>query len=103
MQAYSFCASTCKVLEYMICSLESVLSKVEQHTGCIHIYAQPTVAVMAVGNDIRYICLSTEEIGDKMGEMITKIKKSLSGYALKFYEKEFAFFEEITGISGKIR
>lgn len=58
---------------------------------------------MAVGNDIRYICLSTEEIGDKMGEMIAKIKKSLSGYALKFYEKEFAFFEEITGISGKIR
>ncbi|PVD31364.1 hypothetical protein C0Q70_06776 [Pomacea canaliculata] len=51
----------------------------------------------------QYICLSTEEIGDKMGEMITKIKKSLSGYALKFYEKEFAFFEEITGISGKIR
>ncbi|KAK7505986.1 hypothetical protein BaRGS_00002708 [Batillaria attramentaria] len=44
-----------------------------------------------------------EEIGDKMEEMINKIKKSLSGHALHFYEKEFSFFNEITGISGKIR
>lgn len=48
------------------------------------------------------ICVS-EEIGDKMEEMVNKIKKSLSGTALAFYEKEFSFFGEITGISGKIR
>ena len=38
-----------------------------------------------------------------MEEMVGKIKKSLSGFALKFYEKEFSFFGEITDISGKIR
>ena len=50
-----------------------------------------------------YTDVFTEEIGDKLEEMVDKIKKSLSGFALQFYEKEFSFFGEITGISGKIR
>ncbi|CAG5117790.1 unnamed protein product [Candidula unifasciata] len=35
--------------------------------------------------------------------MMTKIKQQLSGTALKFYEREFDFFEQITRISGHIR
>ncbi|KAL8613209.1 Phosphatidylinositol 4-kinase alpha [Nucella lapillus] len=44
-----------------------------------------------------------EEIGDKLEEMVNRMKKTLSGFALQFYEKEFTFFGKITGISGEIR
>jgi hypothetical protein len=37
---------------------------------------------------------------DKMTDMIIG---SLSGEAKAFYEKEFAFFNEVTSISGKLR
>ncbi|KAL5017409.1 hypothetical protein ScPMuIL_006998 [Solemya velum] len=44
-----------------------------------------------------------EQIGDQLEELMDKIKKSLSGPALKFYEREFDFFGKITAISGDIR
>ncbi|BFZ04518.1 hypothetical protein BsWGS_07556 [Bradybaena similaris] len=47
--------------------------------------------------------MKDEFIGDKLEEMMTKITQQLSGTALKFFEREFDFFEQITKISGHIR
>lgn len=35
--------------------------------------------------------------------MISRIVEELSGEAKAFYSREFAFFEEVTSISGKLR
>ena len=37
---------------------------------------------------------------DRMTEMVVA---SLSGSAREFYDREFAFFEEVTSISGKLK
>jgi len=42
-------------------------------------------------------------LGDTLEAMISTIVSSLSGSAKLFYEKEFAFFDKVTGISGTIR
>lgn len=43
------------------------------------------------------------EIADTLELLIKSIVSSTSGSAKAFYEKEFSFFEKITGISGEIR
>ncbi|CAL8078131.1 unnamed protein product [Orchesella dallaii] len=43
------------------------------------------------------------EISDVLESLIKSIVSSLSGNAKNFYEKEFSFFEKVTGISGEIR
>ncbi|XP_052072692.1 phosphatidylinositol 4-kinase alpha-like isoform X2 [Mytilus californianus] len=47
--------------------------------------------------------IKDEDIGDLLDTLMNDIKKSLSGPALEFYEREFEFFDEITSISGRIR
>ncbi|CAG2236207.1 PI4KA [Mytilus edulis] len=47
--------------------------------------------------------IKDEDIGDLLDTLMDNIKKSLSGPALEFYEREFEFFDEITSISGRIR
>jgi phosphatidylinositol 4-kinase len=43
------------------------------------------------------------EIGDILENLISSIISSLSGSAKHFHEREFSFFEDVTGISGVIR
>ena len=50
-----------------------------------------------------YFLLLAEEIGDQLESLMEEIQKSLSGSALKFYEREFDFFGKITDISRIIR
>lgn len=42
-------------------------------------------------------------IADRLDYIIKKITESLSGKALDFYNREFDFFEKVTGISGEIK
>ncbi|XP_074644001.1 phosphatidylinositol 4-kinase alpha-like [Tubulanus polymorphus] len=44
-----------------------------------------------------------EEIGETLQRIIKEYKDSLTGPALRFYEREFDFFNKITNISGDIR
>ena len=53
--------------------------------------------------EICELCVLAEELGDTLQQIVLKIKQSLSGTSLQFYEKEFSFFDEITSISGEIR
>ena len=43
------------------------------------------------------------EIGGQLEKMAEEIKAAMTGPALKFYEREFAFFRKVTNISGIIR
>ena len=43
------------------------------------------------------------DIGDKLELLIEMITTPLSGSALKFYQREFEFFNRVTNISGEIR
>lgn len=45
----------------------------------------------------------TEDIGEEMELLMTRIKESFSGPARRFYEREFDFFGKITAISGTIK
>ncbi|KAK3083088.1 hypothetical protein FSP39_013642 [Pinctada imbricata] len=47
--------------------------------------------------------IKDDEIGDKLEELMSKIKDNLSGPAQAFYEREFGFFGKITAISGAIK
>jgi phosphatidylinositol 4-kinase A len=44
-----------------------------------------------------------DDIKPCLDRVIDKIVKSLSGSDKQFYEREFAFFNEVTGISGKLK
>lgn len=44
-----------------------------------------------------------EAIGPKLRELIDTVISQLSGSARQFYEREFEFFNKITGVSGEIR
>ncbi|EDV25664.1 uncharacterized protein TRIADDRAFT_55997 [Trichoplax adhaerens] len=44
-----------------------------------------------------------DTIGAKLEDIINSIKKSLSGAALNFYNREFEFFGKVTAISGAIK
>ncbi|KAJ3069700.1 phosphatidylinositol-4- kinase [Podochytrium sp. JEL0797] len=44
-----------------------------------------------------------DPIKPTLDSIIEKIKSSLSGQDLEFYEREFKFFDEVTGISGKLK
>ncbi|EGD73415.1 Pik4ca protein [Salpingoeca rosetta] len=44
-----------------------------------------------------------EQLGDILELLMGGIKANLHDGALRFYEREFSFFEQITGISGRIR
>ena len=46
---------------------------------------------------------STEQIGEQLENIIELIKKSMTGPALSFYEREFDFFHQITDISRIIK
>ena len=43
------------------------------------------------------------EIGDLLEKLSDEIKAGMTGSALQFYEREFAFFRKVTNISGIIR
>jgi phosphatidylinositol 4-kinase len=43
------------------------------------------------------------ELYETLEQLIASIINNLSGSALKFYKREFEFFEDVTSISGKIR
>ena len=43
------------------------------------------------------------EIGDLLEQMAEEIKAGMTGSALRFYEREFLFFQKVTNISGIIR
>lgn len=42
-------------------------------------------------------------VADRLDDIMSRIKESLSGSALEFYEREFRFFAKVTGISGEIK
>ena len=42
-------------------------------------------------------------IAERLEHLIDQITKSLSGTALDFYQREFQFFEKVTGISGELK
>ena len=48
-------------------------------------------------------CQIPDAIKPQMEKIIEKIVKSLSGSDKEFYEREFTFFEKVTGISGKLK
>ena len=49
-------------------------------------------------------CLQRDvAIGDKLESLIERMTRRLTGPALSFYEREFAFFDKVTQISGQIR
>lgn len=50
------------------------------------------------------VCLyPIAQIGDVLENLVSTILGSLSGREKSFYEREFSFFHDITGISGIIR
>lgn len=50
-----------------------------------------------------FLKIFTENIGEEMELLMTRIKESFSGPAKRFYEREFDFFGKITAISGTIK
>lgn len=47
--------------------------------------------------------LVPDKLKETLERMVDKIVSGLSGVDKEFYEKEFAFFDQITGISGKLK
>jgi len=47
--------------------------------------------------------LFSEQIGEQLENIIELVKKSMTGIALGFYEREFDFFHQITDISRIIK
>ena len=43
------------------------------------------------------------EIGDLLERLADQIKAGMTGSAVRFYEREFQFFQKVTNISGIIR
>jgi len=54
---------------------------------------------------LNYVILAVllEQIGEQLENIIELIKKSMTGPALSFYEREFDFFHQITDISRIIK
>jgi phosphatidylinositol 4-kinase len=48
-------------------------------------------------------CVEMDPLKPTLERLIEKIVSSLTGSDKKFYEKEFRFFEQVTGISGKLK
>jgi len=51
----------------------------------------------------QYSVVFVEQIGEQLENIIELIKKSMTGPALSFYEREFDFFHQITDISRIIK
>lgn len=47
--------------------------------------------------------LVPDSLKETLERMINKIVSGLSGNDKEFYEKQFAFFDQVTGISGKLK
>jgi len=65
-------------------------------------FSSETVNVRSIFADVSTLYFS-EQIGEQLENIIELIKKSMTGPALSFYEREFDFFHQITDISRIIK
>jgi len=73
------------------------------------ILPKPAAGVTRVSNSCQHkvavvpFVAFAEQIGEQLENIIELIKKSMTGPALSFYEREFDFFHQITDISRIIK